>query len=163
MPAYIRCKCPTLERYDSTQNWSITECAHGTRTIEESKMIARSKSKKYNVAFEPIFDTISLTCVEVDRLHMFLRLADALIDRFLLELQQLDKIVKVTKLPSLDILHYIKKYETTLKSLGISGFLFWIGRESKKLKWHTLTGPEKLILLENINLIITFPQVPNCE
>ena len=161
--ACIWCKCPAMERYDSTQVWSITDSAHGARTIEENKAIARSRCKKYNVTFEPIFDTIPLTHVVVDNLHMFLRVADTIIDLFLLELRRLDKIEKATKIASLEKLQYIRKYETTLKSLGISGFSFWIGRESKKLKWRTLTGPEKLILFENINLLVTFPEVPHCE
>jgi hypothetical protein len=77
-----------------------------------------------------------------------------------LELRRLDKIEKATKIASLEKLQYIRKYEATLKSLGISGFSFWFGRESKKLKWRTLTGPEKLILFEKINLLVTFP---HCE
>jgi hypothetical protein len=78
--ACIWCKCPALKRYDSTQVWSITDSTHGARTIEESKTIARSMSKKYNLTFEPIFDTIPLTCVVVDNLQMFLRVTDTLID-----------------------------------------------------------------------------------
>ena len=43
------------------------------------------------------------------------------------------------------------------------GFSFWVGRENKKLKWQTLRGPEKLILFEKINLVVTFPEVPHCK
>lgn len=154
--------CPSLERYDSSQRWSISDPAHGARTIEENTTIARSRSKRYNVSREPIFKTIPLTRVVVDNLHMFLRVADTLID-LLLELRRLDKIDKATKVKSLDQLQYIKKYESTLQSLGISGFTFWIGRESKKLKCRTLTGPEKLLLFEKLNIIVTFPEIPNSE
>ena len=38
---------------------------------------------------------------------------------------------------------YYLRYIPTFLSGGVS---FWVGRESKKLKWRTLTGPEKLIL-----------------
>ena len=45
--------------------------------------------------------------------------------------------------------------------MEIPGYTFWIGRESKKLKWKTLTGPEKLILFCNINIPEMFPEVEN--
>ena len=50
----------------------------------------------------------------------------------------------------------------TLQMLGIPGFSFWMGK-SKKLKWQTLTGPEKLKLFQKLNVIETFQEVPNCE
>ena len=127
----IWCKCPALERYDSMQKWSISDCEFGARTIEESTMIAQSRKKKYNVSFAPIFTTIPLMRVVVDNLHMFLRVADTLIDLFLLDLRLLDKIDKVTKIASLDRLQYIKKYEATIKSLGISGFSSGLGENPR--------------------------------
>ena len=43
--------------------------------------------------------------------------------------------------------------------MGISGYTFWIGRESKKLKWRTLTGPEKLLLFQKIHIPTLFPEL----
>lgn len=34
--ACIWCKCPALERYDCTQEWSISDVSKGARTIEEN-------------------------------------------------------------------------------------------------------------------------------
>ena len=76
---------------------------------------------------------------------MFLRVADTLIDLLILELR-LDKIDKAMKVKSMDQLKYVKKCEERVKMLGVTGFSFWIGKESKHLKWRTLTGPEKLSL-----------------
>ena len=45
--------------------------------------------------------------------------------------------------------------------MGISGYSFWVGKESKKLKWRTLTGPEKLLVFKNINLPEMFPHLEN--
>lgn len=95
--------------------------------------------------------------------YTFLWVADVLIDLLLLELKCLDRIEKATSVKSLEQLQYIRKYESTLKTLGISGFSFWIGWESKKLKCRTLTGPEKLIVFEKLNIIATFPEIPDCE
>ena len=69
--ACIWCKCPALERHDSTQVWSITDSTLGARSIEENKTIAQSRCKKYNVTFEPIFDTIPLTCCGRQPAHVF--------------------------------------------------------------------------------------------
>ena len=95
---------------------------------------------------------IPLTRVVVDNLHMFLRVADALIDLLILELRRLDKIEKATKVKNLDQLKYVK-----IKMLGITGFSFWIGKESRHLKCRSLTGPEKLIVFKKINIAETFP------
>ena len=159
--ACIWCKCPALERYDSSQKWSITDVKFGARTIEENMTIAASSSKKYNVSNPPLFPTIPLTHVVVDNLHMFLRVADTLVDLLILELRRLDKIEKATKVKGMDQLRYLKKYEDTVKMLGVTGFSFWIGKESKHLKWRSLTGPEKLVLFRKINISETFPEVPN--
>ena len=43
---------------------------------------------------------------------------------------------------------------------GVTGFSFWIGKESKQLKWRSLTGPEKLTVFKKINIAETFPEVP---
>ena len=89
-------------------------------------------------------------------------MADTLID--LLELRRLDKIDKCSRLSkSIDQLQYIKKYERTLKMLGIPAFSFWIGKESKKLNWQTLTGPEKLKLFEKLNIPETFPDCSSVQ
>ena len=159
--ACIWCKCPALERYDRTQHWSISDVKLGARTIEENRSIAMSRCKKYNVSHTPLFPTIPLTRVVVDNLHMFLTVADTLIDLLILELRRLDKIEKATKIRSIEQLNYIKKYENTLKMFGIVGFSFWIGKESKHLKWRSLTGPEKLLVFSKLNIAETFPEIPN--
>ena len=160
--ACIWCKCPALERHDCAQRWSITDTRLGARTTEENLTIARSRTKtKFNVSHEPIFPMIPLSRVVVDNLHMFLRVADTLIDMLLMELRRLDNIDKSLKVKKLDTLHYIKLYESTVKMIGISSFSFWIGKDSKKLKCRTLTGPEKLLLINRLKISETFPQVPH--
>ena len=99
----------------------------------------------------------------VDNLHMFLSVADTLFDLFLIELRRIDHIDKATKLKSTDNSTTLKRYEQYLKSISIVGFYFWIGRESKTLKDRTLTGPEKLILFQQIQIVETFPEVTDGE
>lgn len=50
-------------------------------------------------------------------------------------------------------------YETYVKSLGIS-FEWKIDKDTKKLEYRDLTGPEKLLLIQNINFKSL---LPNCR
>ena len=50
-------------------------------------------------------------------------------------------------------------YETDVKSLGIS-FEWKIDKDTKKLEYRDLTGPEKLLLIQNINFKSL---LPNCR
>ena len=74
---------------------------------------------------------IPLTNVIVDNLHLFLRVSDVLIDLLIVELRCLDKVDNVTRFSSLEKLAYLAKFEKAIKDIGISGFSFWIGLESK--------------------------------
>ena len=123
--ACIWCKCPSLD--STSQEWSISDPRKGARTIEENLAIGQSKRKKFNVSRPPIFLTIPLTHVVVDNLHMFLRVADTLIDLLILDLRRLDCIEKATKLKDLSSLNFIQRYQNTVQMYGITGFEFWIG------------------------------------
>ena len=160
--ACIWCKCPALDRHSSTQRWSMLDPNQGARTIEENIALAGSRSKqRYNVSNVPLFTNIPLTRVVVDNLHMFLRVADTLIDLLIHDLRQLDNVNRSMKVQNLEGLTHISTFQCIVQSMGIPGYTFWIGRESKKLKWRTLTGPEKLILFRNINIPEMFPEVEN--
>ena len=150
--ACIWFECPALERFSSSQEWSISDSSKGARTIEENIAIAQSKRPKFNVSRSPLFPMIPLTRVVVDNLHMFLRVSDVCTESLLFELRRLDCFDKSTKLKNLSRLNYLKRYESTLHMLGITGYEFWIGKESKVLKYRTLTSPEKLKLFTKISI-----------
>lgn len=40
-------------------------------------------------------------------------------------------------------------------------FKFLLSKETKKLQWHDLMGPEKLILFHKIQLVTMFPNIKN--
>ena len=103
----------------------------------------------------------AFACIVVDNLHMFLRVADTLIDLLIHDLRQLDNVNRSMKVQNLKGLTHIRTFQCIVQFMGIPGYTFWIGRESKKLKWRTLTGPEKLILFRNINIPEMFPEVEN--
>lgn len=83
---------------------------------------------------------------------MFLRVGDTLIDLFNAELRKMNNVDKSLHVRSLDGLSHLATYQNSLQQMEISGFSFWIGKESKILKWRTLTGPEKLIVFSKINI-----------
>ena len=114
----------------------------------------RGRNKRFNASRNPIFSKIPLTNVVIDNLHLFLRVADVLIDHLIVELRRLDGIEKQSKLSSFDKRKYqhLVSYENFVSSLGIPGFSFYIGQTSKKLKCRTLTGPEKLKLFKAIKI-----------
>ncbi len=92
---------------------------------------------------------------------MFLRVADTLIDLLIGSLRTMDKVNHTLRVRSLGGLTHLATYESILKQMGISGFSFWIGNNSQKLKWRTLTGPEKLIVFSKINIPELFPELEN--
>ena len=140
--ACIWCKCSMTDCADVEKKWSISNPSLGARTIEENITLSKlPKSKKeYNVSNPPLFPTILLTKV------LFLQVSDVLIDCFIVQLQVLDAIDKSRKLSSFDPhkFKHLDSFQRFLTSLGIPNFQFWVGQNSKVLKWRTLTSPEKL-------------------
>lgn len=147
------CKCSTDERRDVDKHWSITDPTLGARTIEENVKVSQlPKSKrKHNVSRLPLFPTIPLQNVVIDNLHLFLRVSDVLIDLLIVELQRMDLIEK-RKLTDFDPqkCKSLDRFQRFITSLGIPGYNFWVGKQSKELKWRTLTGPEKLTLFRTL-------------
>ena len=47
--------------------------------------------------------------------------------------------------------------------VGISGVLFWIGKQSSKLRWRSLTGPELQNFFTTINISEVFTDLPHKE
>ena len=75
------------------------------------------------------------------------------------ELRALNKVNQSLRVHSLEGLTHLASYEAALKSIGISGFCFWVSENSKKLKWRTFTGPEKLRLFTKLNIADHFPKL----
>jgi len=150
--ACIWCKCPRIERWDYNKQWSLTDLKLGARNLEEISKYA--KSKKYNCKHDPLFPFIPLDHVVIDTLHLFLRISDNLIELLIRELRRMDTIEKKDTFTNgfpRDKYKHMAAYETLLRNLGIS-FQWHIGKDSKKLEYRDLTGPEKLKLFENIKI-----------
>ena len=61
------------------------------------EMLRNARRKQFNVSHTPLFPMIPLSRVVIDNLHLFLRVADVLIDLFIVELKRHDANEKVKK------------------------------------------------------------------
>ena len=140
------------------QKWSISDTQIGARTVEEIK--ERAKKHKFNSKFPLLFDFIPMDHVVIDTLHLFLRVSDVLIELLILELRTQDAINKNQTFANGfagDKFNHMAKYETFLKSIGIK-FEWFVNKDTKKLQYRDLTGPEKLLLFQKIDISDLLPQ-----
>ena len=153
------CKCSSSERYDPRRKWSLLDSSDGARTIEENVELCSKRRQNYNVSHPPLFSFIPLKNVVIDNLHLFLRVADVLINLLITELKRQDSIEKVKTFNEFNAEKYchLDSYQKFVSSLGIPGFNFYIGRDSKQMKCRTLTGPEKLKVFSRIKIAELLP------
>ena len=113
----------------------------------------------------PLFPTIPLERVVIDNLHLFLRVCDVLINRFIIELKRQDSITSVKLFKSFDpdCYRHLSGFESFVTSLGVPGFNFYVGQSSKQLKCRTLIGPEKLKLCKHIRISSLVPNLDEEE
>ena len=140
MHSCIWCKCKEDEHGDVHLKWSLTDTNNSARTIKENQKIGEQIRKQYNVSHPPLFPTIPLKNVVINNLHLFLLVLDVI------KLRRQDAIDRVKKFSSMDLTRYrhIQSFQNFVSSFGIPGFEFYVGRSSKKLKFRSLMGPEKL-------------------
>ena len=106
-----------------------------------------------------LFSFIPLDHVIIDTLHLFLRISDNLIELLIRELRRQDAVDKVTTFSGgfpRDKYKHMAGYEKFLKDIGIS-FEWRVNRDSKKLEYRDLTGPEKIVLMQSINFQSLLP------
>ena len=136
-----------------TKTWSITDKNQGARTIEEiAEKSKLGKSSKYwfNCSRKPIFSFIPLQHVVIDSLHLFLRISDVLINLLIRDLRIFDGIEKVTNADAVRANGtMVNTYKEFLNVSCKIRFQFYVEKESKKLTWRDLTGPEKNRLFKN--------------
>ena len=131
----------------------------GSRTLEEIIKCSQlaKKKLKYNCFHSPVFPSVPIENVVIDTLHMFLRIVDVSINLLILELRRANEIDKSTLTVFDRNKHkHCARFEDFLANIGIPGFSFYMGESYKKLKWRTLTGPDKIVLCKNIKLACHF-------
>ena len=142
------------------KKWSITDTTEGARTISDIESLSKQPAKKnFGCIKTPIFSSIPIDHIIIDTLHLFLRIADLLINLLIMELRRQDGIDKqrTLKLDRSKQTH-IATYEKFLNEECKISFR-WCA-DDQKLKWRDLTGPEKHRLFRKINIISLFPAIP---
>lgn len=116
--------------------------------------------QRYNVKKVPLFPSIPLDHVIIDSLHLFLRISDNLINLLILELRRLDAIDKKKTFNDgfeRSKYKYMTGWESYLNDTLKISFNWFVCKDSKKLKWQDVNGPEKLKLFRNIDFTQVLP------
>ena len=164
----IWCKCPLYDKYDGTKSWSLLDSCKGARSVEEIKEKSKPRScgERYNVKHCPLFPSIPLDHVVIDSLHLFLRISDNLINLLILEFRRQDSIEKKKIFnEGLDMskLTHMARWESYLNDTLKIPFHWFVCKDSKKLKWRDLTGPEKIRLFRSVDIIKLLPNHPKAK
>ena len=159
----IWCICSKNECHLDKQ-WSIVDGECGARTVKGMNAAAalpKGSKKKFDCLNPPLFSMIPMHKVIIDNLHLFLRISDLLINLLILDIRRLDGIEKACS-SELGKYQNLNKYIELLKECKIP-FHFYMCKDSKKLKWRDLTGPEKHRLFARIDLPNAFPTIPHVQ
>ena len=114
----------------------------------------------------PLFPLIPLDQVVIDSLHLFLRISDNLINLLILEFRRQYSIEKKkTFNEGLDMskLTHMARWESHLNDTLKIPFHWFVCKDSKKLKWQDLTGPEKIRLFRSVDIIKLLPNHPKAK
>ena len=157
----VWCKCPSSERWDMTKAWSAFDSSKGARTIAEIEILRKKpKSQRLGCSQSPLFNFIPIDHVVIDMLHLFLRVADLLINLLIQDLRREDGILKATEIASI-MQPGITAYETFFNTVCKINFKWYTNRDTRQLQWRDLTGPEKVKLFNSINFPEHFPMLKN--
>ena len=150
--ACIWCLCPRVLRHDVSQEWPLNDKdTKVSRTIDSIKK--DSISRKNNCQHVPLFEFIPMDHVIIDTLHLFLRISDVLLENLIWALKTADAIDKRVAFTTFDIAKHshMDRFLKYLSSLNIP-FTFDVSKDTKKLVYRTLTGPEKLLVFKTISV-----------
>ena len=158
--ACVWCKCSNCDRWDMSKDWSAFDVSKGARTIDEIERCSKlSKARSFSCCEIPVFKFIPIDHVIIDTLHLFLRVADLLINLLIQELRRQDGIAKATL--DRDKHSHVTSYESFLNTVCKIHFRWYTSQETKQMQWRDLTGPEKIRLFKNIDIPKLFPSLPN--
>ena len=92
----------------------------------------------------------------IDTLHLFLRISDVLTQLLIQELKLLDSVEKRKFSNGFDVTKCLrmKKYQDFINGLNIN-FTFNVNKDTKQIEVRDLTGPEKIKVFENIDILTT--------
>ncbi|KAJ8046156.1 hypothetical protein HOLleu_04741 [Holothuria leucospilota] len=156
------CKCLSELRFETTKNWSMFDTTQSARTVEEISMFARAKKGEvvqYGYTSVPLFSVIPVHRVVPDTLHLFLRIADQLVNHLLVELRNRDNLANTCKSIDIEKCNSMKTFETFVNSLGIE-WKFCVEKGSNIITSRDFQGPELWKIFNSIKLTEIIPGHP---
>ena len=134
-----------------SKKWSAFDASTGARTVAKiQSLTCQPKSRRKGYIRDPIFKFIPIDHVMIDTLHLFLRVADVLINLLIQDLRREDGILKATNIDTSQH-SSITAYESLLADCKIN-FRWFISKATKDLQRRDLTGPEKVHLFNQVDL-----------
>ena len=137
--ACIWCKCPKKERWNMALTWSIQDQPKGARTVEEITekcKLGKTSKNRFNCCHPPMFPFIPMDQVIIDSLHLFLRIADVLINLLIRDLRILDGIDKATSFDQAMTTN-MKAYQLFLNESCKIRFQWYFEKEEKNSSGET--------------------------
>ncbi len=159
----VWCKCPSSERYDHTQKWSMTNANSGARTNGEISTLSKGpKSKNKSCLRSPILSFIPIHFVVPDPLHLFLRISDQLITQLVQIMRYRDNVNKHSKNVHVDKCTNLHRFQKFVGDLKIP-WNFFTNKDSGLMQYRDFTGIEHLKIQKNIKLEDLIPCHPKLE
>ena len=140
----IWCVCPSSERANMEKVWSLTDIEKGARTVDSIiSCCEKPKSKQLGCINPPLFKKIAVDHIIPDILHLYLRITDVLFDLLISDIRRHDEVTKTSSdgQPT----KYLEQLEFFINDTCKISFKFSVDKETKKLKWRDLMGPEKRV------------------
>ncbi len=156
----VWCKCPKDLRYDMTKTWSMSDVKKGARTIEEICSLSGKKRNNFNCTSKPLFMSVPLVNVIPDTLHLYIRIADQMVNHIIEYLRSLDNHVRLSA-DNISKLHHIQKFKAFVKEIGICDWYFSV--KDGKLHYDSFTGPEHRRIMSKINFDDLIPDHPKLD
>lgn len=159
------CKCPSTDRWDTDKEWSMIDAKKGARSVSEIEQMSNLKQRtaKFNCSFPPLFMSIPVHRVVPDTLHLFIRIADQLVNHLVCELRLADNLPK--SLSSFSVTQYsnISKFQEFIHQMGINDWYFYVDKGTKQICTRDFTGVEHLKIFQNIDIEDMIPHHPKCK
>ena len=157
----VWCKCPSVDRWDMSKQWSAFDSEKGARTISEiEEYCKRPKAKRFGCHSNPIFKCVPIDHHIIDSLHLFLRVSDVLINLLIQDLRREDGIARATVFDRTKHSN-VTAYEDFLNNVCKIHFKWYTSHETKQMQWRDLTGPEKIRLFNKVDIPKYFPALSN--
>ena len=151
----VWCKCPSFERHDIKKQWSFSNKEKGARTNDDivACHLKKSRHEKYACIHPPMFHSI-----DIDQIYCISIYENLLI----LDIRRHDEIEKGTALVMTQAT-YCNQLEFFINNSCKIPFKFSADKETKKLQWRDLMGPEKQVVFGKIALPEQFPKLDNVQ